>query len=51
MGRVNYDGYETAQGKPFTKVQIKRIFDREDFYSGIYRYGEVTAPGRYTAII
>ncbi|MDG0814219.1 recombinase family protein [Cohnella rhizosphaerae] len=49
--QLNYDGYKTTQGKSFTKVQIKRIFDREDFYKGIYSYGEVTAPGRYTAII
>jgi len=49
--QLNCDGYKTAQGKPFTKVQIKRILDREDFYRGIYRYGDITAPGRYTAII
>jgi DNA invertase Pin-like site-specific DNA recombinase len=49
--QLNYDGYLTAQRKPFGKVHVKRILDREDFYRGIYCYGDVTAPGAHKAII
>ncbi len=28
------EGYETTQGKAFTKVQVKRILDRESFIKG-----------------
>lgn len=48
--QLSYEGYQTAQGKPFTKEQIKRIFDCEDFYIGIFGDGDVMVPGRYTAI-
>ena len=33
---LNEEGYQTTQGKAFTKVQVKRILDRESFYQGIY---------------
>ncbi|EFM12539.1 Resolvase domain protein [Paenibacillus curdlanolyticus YK9] len=49
--QLNNDGYRTAQGAAFTKVQVKRMLDRAEFYSGMYSYGEVTAPGHYHAII
>lgn len=42
---LNQAGYRTVQGKLFTKVQIKRILDREDFYRGMYRYGQIEAKG------
>ena len=48
---INAEGYTTAQGKPFTKVQIKRILDRRDFYSGTYQYGHIEAIGVHAAII
>ncbi|MDF2648457.1 MAG: Resolvase domain [Paenibacillus sp.] len=49
--QLNYDGHRTAQGKLFHSMQIKRMLDREDFYSGLYRYGNVTARGQYAAIL
>jgi len=48
---INSEGYKTAQGKEFTKVQIKRILDRKDFYSGYYHYGQIEAKGEHVAII
>jgi site-specific DNA recombinase len=52
MARVlNDEGYKTAQGKPFTKVQVKRILDRKSFYQGMYTYGPIQAPGKHEAIL
>ncbi len=48
---INSEGFRTTQGKEFTKVQIKRILDRKDFYSGIYHYGQIEAKGEHIAII
>ena len=48
---INSEGYTTSQGKEFTKVQIKRILDRKEFYSGVYQYGHIQAMGEHAAII
>ncbi|WP_055107065.1 recombinase family protein [Paenibacillus ihumii] len=48
---LNQAGYRTVQDKPFTKVQVKRILDREDFYRGMYRYGQIEAKGVHQPII
>lgn len=48
---LNDEGYQTTQGKAFTKVQVKRILDRESFYQGIYTYGQKQANGKHEAII
>ncbi|WP_186580152.1 recombinase family protein [Aquibacillus kalidii] len=48
---LNEEGYQTTQGKAFTKVQVKRILDRESFYQGIYKYGKIQANGKHEAII
>ena len=48
---LNDEGYQTTQGKAFTKVQVKRILDRESFYQGIYTYGQIQANGKHEAII
>lgn len=48
---VNSEGFKTAQGKQFTKVQVKRILDRRAFYSGVYHYGQIEAQGEHKAII
>lgn len=48
---LNDEGYKTTQGKLFTKVQVKRILDRESFYQGIYTYGQIQANGKHEAII
>jgi DNA invertase Pin-like site-specific DNA recombinase len=49
--QLNYDGYKTARGNPFSKMQVKRMLDREDFYSGTYCYGTLTVPGQHAAIL
>lgn len=48
---LNQAGYRTVQRKPFTKVQVKRILDREDFYRGTYRYGLIEAKGLHQPIL
>lgn len=49
--QLNYDGHRTTQAKSFTKVQVKRILDREQFYKGMYFYGQVQALGVHVPII
>ncbi|ULO09516.1 recombinase family protein [Paenibacillus sp. 19GGS1-52] len=49
--QLNSEGYHTYQGKAFTKVQIKRIFDHESMYRGTYIYGSIEAVGQHQAII
>ena len=49
--KINSEGYRTAQEKLFTKVQIKRILDREDFYRGTYKYGQIETIGEHSAIL
>ncbi|WP_310179017.1 recombinase family protein [Neobacillus niacini] len=48
---LNDEGYQTTQGKAFTKVQVKRFLYRESFYQGIYTYGQIQANGKHQAII
>ncbi|MGG0884052.1 recombinase family protein [Brevibacillus parabrevis] len=48
---LNQEGFTTQQGRLFTKVQIKRILDKRDFYSGTYRYGNIEADGLHEAIL
>ncbi|WP_427137301.1 recombinase family protein [Psychrobacillus psychrodurans] len=48
---LNKEGYQTTQGKAFTKVLVKRILDRQSFYQGIYTYGQIKASGKHDAII
>ncbi len=49
--QLNMEGYRTEKRKRFTKVQVKRILDRESFYRGIYTYGQIQANGKHQAII
>ncbi|GGE54855.1 recombinase family protein [Priestia taiwanensis] len=49
--RLNIEGYCTEKGKQFTKVQVKRMLDRESFYRGIYAYGQIQTKGKHFAII
>lgn len=49
--QLNIEGHRTEKGKRFTKVQVKRILDRESFYRGIYTYGQIQANGKHQAII
>jgi DNA invertase Pin-like site-specific DNA recombinase len=49
--QLNAEGYKTEQGKAFTKVQIKRIFDHESTYKGQCSYGQIQSVGQHQAII
>lgn len=49
--QLNYDGHRTTQAKSFTKVQVKRILDRQLLYKGMYSYGQVQSQGVHTPII
>jgi DNA invertase Pin-like site-specific DNA recombinase len=49
--QLNAEGFTTMQGKLFTKVQVKRILDRESFYRGNYRYGQIEVEGMHEPII
>ncbi|OME64194.1 resolvase [Paenibacillus odorifer] len=48
---MNEEGFTTGQGSMFTKVQINRILDKRNFYSGTYRYGDIEAIGLHEAIL
>lgn len=49
--RMNSEGFTTKQGKSFTKVQVKRILDRKEFYQGMYCYGGIKVEGKHRAIL
>jgi DNA invertase Pin-like site-specific DNA recombinase len=49
--QLNDERYQTPQGKPFTKVQVKRILDRKALYQGMYVYGQIEAKGVHQSII
>ena len=49
--QLNREGYTTAQGKKFRRMQVKRILDRMDFYAGMYSYAGIQAGGQHQAII
>jgi len=49
--QLNFEGFQTAQEKRFTKVQVKRILDRESFYQGVYYYSNIEAQGNHTPIL
>jgi site-specific DNA recombinase len=49
--QMNSEGFTTKQGKSFTKVQVKRILDRKEFYQGVYCYGGIKAEGKHRAIL
>ena len=48
---LNTEGFTTAQNKRFLPMQVKRILDRKDFYSGVYIYSGIRADGKHQAIL
>ncbi len=48
---LNVEGHTTAQGKQFKRMQVKRILDRKDLYSGVYKYAGIEAVGQHQAIL
>ncbi len=49
--RLNEEGYSTAEGRPFHRVQVKRVLERKALYRGEYVYGGVRAKGQHEAIL
>jgi DNA invertase Pin-like site-specific DNA recombinase len=47
---LNREGYTTAENKTFTKMQVKRIIDRKEFYQGIYEYAGIKTEGKHQSI-
>lgn len=48
---MNLLGYTGKNGKDFNPMLVKRILDREDFYRGEYRYGDIKSVGDYEPIL
>lgn len=48
---LNTEGHTTVNGKAFTRVQVRRVLKREEFYRGVYSYAGAEAPGRHTPIL
>jgi site-specific DNA recombinase len=49
--QLNKEGHTTAQGKKFKSMQVKRILDRKNFYSGTYSYSGIESAGQHEAIL
>ncbi len=50
--KLNGEGRTTAEGKPFTHVQVGRVLDRRAFYAGEYEYaGVATRKGDHEPIL
>jgi len=49
--QLNKENHTTALGKPFFKMQVKRILDRKEFYKGLYSYADVSCSGNHPAIL
>lgn len=48
--QLEYDGYRSEEGKPFTNVQVKRILDQAKFYNNLCSDLSMSIPERYLAI-
>ncbi len=49
--KLNELGHTTATGKAFSKVAVKRIYDRKELYEGIYNYSGIKTEGQHQAIL
>lgn len=45
------EGYKGRKGVDFNSMLVKRILDRETFYKGCYRYGDIDSVGNYEPIL
>lgn len=45
------EGYKSRRGADFNPMLVKRILDKEDFYKGQYRYGDINSIGDYEPIL
>lgn len=49
--QLTLEGYRGRNGKDIGPMMVKRILDREDFYRGFYKYGEVESIGQHDSIL
>ncbi len=49
--RLNSEGFKGRSGNSISPMMVKRILDREDFYRGFYKYGEVESIGQHDSIL
>lgn len=45
------EGFKGRNGKDIGPMMVKRILDRENFYRGFYKYGEVESMGQHDSIL
>lgn len=48
---LNKEGFTTARGAKFQRVQIKRILDRKFVYTGKYIYADIESAGQHPPIL
>lgn len=48
---LNTEGFTTAHGRPFQRVQVKRILDRREFYRGQYSYAGIESSGSHEPLL
>lgn len=48
---LNSEGLTTARGARWQCMQVKRVLDRQEFYSGQYSYAGITSEGKHTPIL
>lgn len=49
--QLNQEGLSTAQGKPFQRVQVKRVLDNKRFYQGHYSYSGIEVTGEHPPLL
>jgi len=49
--QVTTEGYRARNGKAIGGMMVKRILEREAFYRGIYKYGDVESIGQHDSIL
>ena len=48
---LNKEGFTTARGAKFQRVQIKRILDRKSVYTGKYKYADIESDGQHQPLL
>lgn len=49
--QLTLEGYRGRKGGNIGPMMVKRILDRENFYRGFYRYGEIESIGQHDPIL
>lgn len=49
--QLTLEGFRGRNGKDIGPMMVKRILDREDFYKGFYRYGDIKSIGQHDTIL